>query len=83
MQIKNNPNYYETLKNNNQPYPTCSFNQIELDLRRTYPYLKEQDELEEKIKPLRNVLVTFVKRNCLIGYQQGMNFLADRLLDIF
>lgn len=60
-------------------YPNPCFNQIELDLRRTFP--NDPPELMEKyIGPLRNVLCTFVKRNPTIGYCQGMNFVVGNLL---
>ena len=32
------------------------------------------------IKPLRNVLQTYVKRNPTVGYCQGMNFIVGRML---
>jgi len=41
------------------------------------------DELEDKkldVKPLRNVLYAFVKRNPTIGYCQGINFITAHLL---
>ena len=60
-------------------YPNPCFNQIELDLKRTY--LNESPELvTQYIGPLRNVLTTFIKRNPTVGYCQGMNFFAANLL---
>lgn len=60
-------------------YPNPCFNQIELDLKRTYP--NESPELvTQYIGPLRNVLTTFIKRNPTVGYCQGMNFFAANLL---
>ena len=42
-----------------------------------------QDEAEMKllIEPLRHVLYAIVIRNPTIGYCQGMNFIAARLLN--
>ena len=81
--MKNNPGYYSSLKNLKLNYPTGDFHQIEIDLHRTYPEVeKDSPAMELKIIPLRNVLSAFAKRNCLIGYQQGMNFLAARLLEV-
>ena len=60
-------------------YPNPCFNQIELDLRRTFPNDKAET-IEKFICPLRNVLYTFVKRNPTIGYCQGMNFIVGNLL---
>jgi len=81
--IKNNPGYYEKLKLVEQSYPNGSFNQIELDLPRTYTNLSPgTEEMKNKIAPLRNVLASYVKRNTRIGYLQGMNFLVARLLEI-
>lgn len=48
-------------------YPNPSFNQIELDLRRTFPN-EPPAKVEKLIDPLRNVLFAFVKRNPTIGY---------------
>ena len=60
-------------------YPNPSFNQIELDLGRTFPN-DPVDKVEKYIGPLRNVLNTFIKRNPTIGYCQGMNFIAGNIL---
>jgi hypothetical protein len=50
-------------------------------LRRTFFELKITKS-EALIGKLRNVLVTYVKRNPTIGYCQGMNFLVGRLLKV-
>ena len=34
------------------------------------------------MKPLRNILATYVKRNTRVGYLQGMNFIGCRLLEV-
>jgi hypothetical protein len=67
MDLKENKNYYTQLKNLEMSYPNPSFNQIELDLRRTY-YDMKQSRVEHLIVKLRNVLSTYVKRNPTIGY---------------
>ncbi len=62
-------------------YPNPCFNQIDLDLRRTFAELKVK-QAESLITKLRNVLFVYVKRNPTIGYCQGMNFLAGRLIKV-
>jgi hypothetical protein len=74
-----NKNYYFRLRDSVSIYPNPCFNQIELDLRRTFPY-DDQDQVEKLIVPLRNVLFTFIKRNPTVGYCQGMNFIAGNIL---
>ena len=81
MELKENKNYYRNLKNLPMSYPNPSFNQIELDLRRTFTELKISKS-EKLIVKLRNVLTTYTKRNPTIGYCQGMNFLVGRLLKV-
>ena len=41
-------------------YPNPALQQIELDLRRTYPDEKDLVKLEQDIVPLRNVLTAYV-----------------------
>ena len=60
-------------------YPSPSYSQIELDLKRTFFELGAS-KVELLIVKLRNVLMTYSKRNPTIGYCQGMNFLVGRLL---
>lgn len=67
MSIPGNKNYYKILRDNTMQYPNPSFNQIELDLRRTFPN-EPPAKVEKLIDPLRNVLFAFVKRNPTIGY---------------
>ncbi len=40
-----NPGYYEGLKQLGFFYPNPAFNQIELDLHRTYPHIEDEEEL--------------------------------------
>ena len=81
MNLEENKHYYRNLKNLTLNYPNPSFNQIELDLRRTFTELKIQKS-ERLINKLRNVLNTYCKRNPTIGYCQGMNFIVGRLLRV-
>ncbi len=81
MSLDENRNYYRNLKNTPMAYPNPCFNQIELDLRRTFTELKIAKS-ERLINKLRNVLTTYTKRNPTIGYCQGMNFLVGRLLKV-
>ena len=63
-----NPGYYDTLISKGFFYPNPAFNQIELDLPRTYPHVTDEAEVEQLIVPLRNVLHGIVIRNPTIGY---------------
>jgi hypothetical protein len=77
-----NPGYYELLLANVVDYPSPSLQQIETDLRRTYTEEKDPEKLEQKIVPLRRVLVAYVQRCPTIGFCQGMSHLAARLLAV-
>ena len=79
MSMAHNHNYYFKLRDLHPHYPNPCFNQIELDLKRTFPNEPPQ-MVENTIVPLRNVLTTFIKRNPTIGYCQGMNFIVGNLL---
>lgn len=78
-QMEMNRDYYFNLRDRMKFYPNPCFNQVELDLRRTFPN-EPQDSIEKFVIPLRNVLSCFVKRNPTIGYCQGMNFIAGNIL---
>jgi hypothetical protein len=75
-----NPGYYDGIKKLGFFYPNPAFIQIELDLPRTYPNANDGEDLQVLLEPLRNVLYSIVIRNPTIGYCQGMNFIAARLL---
>ena len=77
--MEHNRGYYYILRDKNMEYPNPCFNQIEVDLRRTFPN-DPPEVIEQLIVPMRNVLFTFVKRNPTIGYCQGMNFIVGNLL---
>ena len=42
--------------------------------------MNDEAQLESLTSPLRNVLTAFVVRNPTVGYCQGVNFIAARLL---
>jgi hypothetical protein len=50
-------------------------------LGRTFLDAKHDKSPEELMDSLRNVLATYSKRNPTVGYCQGMNFIAGRLLN--
>ncbi len=79
MDLEHNKGYYQNLLNKDVDYPNPCFHQIELDLNRTFTEL-EVAESEQYIQPLRNILQTYVKRNPIVGYCQGMNFIVGRML---
>ena len=68
------------MKNSQLTYPNPSFQQIEVDLNRTFPHIQDDAQLEALTTPLKNVLTAFVLRNPTVGYCQGVNFIAARLL---
>jgi len=49
-------------------YPNPDFEQIELDVLRTYPLVTDQKAKAKLQTQLRNVLNCFLKRNAQIGY---------------
>lgn len=54
---------------------------IKLDLNRTFPsdpFFKQ----EKNILKLKNVLVTYSRRNITLGYCQGFNFIVGRIMKI-
>ena len=79
-QIHANPGYYQSLKKAQLLYPNPDFEQIELDVTRTFPHIRDKDKREEKENQLRNVLNTYLKRNAKVGYFQGLNYIAGNLL---
>jgi|LauGreDrversion4_2_1035121.scaffolds.fasta_scaffold971070_1 hypothetical protein len=63
-------------------YPNPNFHQIELDLKRTFPEESTFYQQPHIMAFIRNVLGTYAKRNPLIGYCQGMNFVLARMLKV-
>ena len=65
--IAQNPDYYKRLLESFNDYPNPHFNQIELDLKRTFPEDKFYNN-KETLGSLRNILTAFSKRNMSVGY---------------
>ncbi|CDW84002.1 tbc1 domain family member 2b [Stylonychia lemnae] len=71
--------YYSALSNDFPDYPNPCFHQIEIDLKRTFPE-DEYFKLPGTIASMRRILVAYTKRNPVVGYSQGMNFILGRLI---
>ena len=71
--------YYKNLVEYCKNMPCPCAHQIDLDLKRTFPYEKECMKDEFLLK-MRNILLSYSIRNITVGYCQGMNFLVARLL---
>ena len=80
-EMENNPNYYQTLLESSKIIPNPSENQIELDLRRTFPN-EEICNSQNFLVKLKNILLSYSIRNSSVGYCQGMNFIVGRLLKL-
>lgn len=80
-QLRDNAGYYALLLAWKGATETQFSVQIDKDLRRTYP---EEEFLSTPgaMQSLRNVLVAYSWRNPSVGYCQGMNFIAGRLLSL-
>ena len=80
--MQNFPDYYNNILNNYPEYIPSLFEQtIDKDLTRTFPDEKFFQE-KENLNKLRNILVVFSRRNSSIGYTQGFNLIAGRILEI-
>lgn len=79
----NNVDYYKDIVNNFPDLiPLTVEKQINLDLNRTFPddpFFKN----EENLKRLKNILLAYSKRNIVVGYCQGFNFIAGFFLKMF
>lgn len=81
-------NYYESLiwysETKSLSYPSQNLHQIKLDLPRTFadePYFDKNTAIgQEVIKSIERVCLAYSVRNGVIGYCQGFNFIAGRLL---
>lgn len=73
--MSQNPGYYEKLRRSFNSSAASLKKVIKRDIIRT-PEAKDNKDLAKK---LQNVLLTFVKRNKIIGYCQGLNFIASYL----
>ena len=82
-QMLNNENYYNNLLNGYfSEIPSSFEKQIDLDIPRTFNDL-EKYKNKNLIKKLKNVLITFTRRNITIGYCQGFNFIIGKFLEIY
>ena len=80
--MQNFPDCYNNILNNYPEYIPSLFEQtIDKDLTRTFPDEKFFQE-KENLNKLRNILVAFSRRNSSIGYTQGFNLIAGRILEI-
>ena len=78
-ELDNNPNYYSNLLEYSKTVPNPNENQINLDIKRTFP--QEKLCMEKKfLERLKNILMCYSIRNTSVGYCQGMNFIVGRLL---
>lgn len=79
----NNKNYYKNLTENFPEFiPSPYENQIDLDVTRTFPddnFFQEENNL----KKLKNILLAYSRRNIIIGYCQGFNFIVGRLIKVY
>ena len=79
-EIKLNPHYYNDLLKLSKEVPSLYLNDIEKDLDRTNQILLSQNENYKNM--LRNILICYSIRNSSIGYCQGFNFLALRIIEV-
>ena len=79
-ELKLNPSYYNDLLILSKEVPSLYSNDIEKDLDRTNQIFFTENEKYKDM--LRNILVCYSLRNSSIGYCQGFNFIALRILEI-
>ena len=78
--MKLNPTYYRDILKLAKEVPSLYLKDIEKDLDRSnYELLQENTYFKDMLK---NVLICYSIRNTSIGYCQGFNFIALRLLQI-
>jgi hypothetical protein len=79
-EMRSNPKYYYNLLKLSKEVPSLYEQDIEKDLDRSnYKLLSENNYYKFM---LRNVLICYSIRNSTIGYCQGFNFIALKLLEI-
>ena len=76
-------NYYHDIVHEypEEYIPSAHERVIESDLSRTFP----EDPFFNKpstIQKLKNILLAYSRRNVIVGYSQGFNFIVGRLLKI-
>ena len=74
------PTYYNDLLNLSKEVPSLYANDIEKDLDRTNQVLLSENKVYKEM--LRNILICYSIRNSSIGYCQGFNFIALRIIEI-
>ena len=79
-QMKSNPTYYKDLLKLSKEVHSLYSNDIEKDLDRTNSNLLQENKKYKDM--LRNVLICYSIRNSSIGYCQGFNFIALRIIEI-
>ena len=80
IQIQLNPTYYTNLKKLSKEVPSLYLNDIEKDLDRTNQILLSENKIYKEM--LRNILICYSIRNSSIGYCQGFNFIALRIIEV-
>ena len=77
-----NKDYYSDLiRNYPDNFVSPYESQINLDLERTFPN-KPFFQNHTNIIKLKNILLAFSRRNSTIGYCQGFNFIAGKILEV-
>jgi len=79
-QMKSNPTYYKDLLKLSKEVHSLYSNDIEKDLDRTNSKMLQENKIYKDM--LRNVLICYSIRNSSIGYCQGFNFIALRIIEI-
>jgi hypothetical protein len=79
-EIKLNPTYYDNLLKLSKEVPSLYSEDIEKDLDRTNQKLLSENQIYKNM--MRNILTCYSIRNSSIGYCQGFNFIALRLIEI-
>jgi len=77
----NNPGYYKSILIEFHNFPGHFENQIEIDLKRTFPK-NQKFNTTENLNKLKNILIAYSRRNVVIGYVQGFNFIAGRIIQV-
>lgn len=78
--MDNYPNYYKNITQNYPSFIPSSYErQINLDLSRSYPG-EAYFRIEANLTKLKTVLIAYSRRNVVVGYCQGFNFIVGKLL---
>ena len=76
-------NYYNNIVHEypEEYIPSAHERVIDTDLSRTFPedpFFNKQSTIQK----LKNILLAYSRRNVIVGYSQGFNFIVGRLLKI-